>query len=276
MLEFTLPSFLNEGIDFNEETKEVSYNPYHQEVVDTSEISNPTFERILNVEVFSIFKRRQGSESQNGNPLLFAMKKERGWKFKSRIDETQVYEQFDKIVRKFAKVHPIGLTIIIPSSNPLNMVLAKRIKSLVSDCEIITNVFEKLTVDDIEWDLYETSYREHYNSVSFYTMTEGMTKEKKKKFKESLDKCLGQMRTKNDGIFTFHYLTPELRKHFDKSLKIEEPTFAENAERINGHDILIIDDNVSRGKTMINAISLIQNTFLPKSIKALTLFSKAK
>lgn len=275
MLEFTLPSFLNEGIDFNEETKEVSYNPYHQDVVDTSEITNPTSWKILNVEVFSIFKRRKGRQYLNGNPLVYAMKKEHGWHFKSRIDEAQVYEQFDKIIKKFAKANPIGLTIVLPSTNVLNRSIAERIKSLCSDCEIITDVFRKLYVHEVEDDLYEDLYDED-NEGLFWNQTKSMSSSEQKRLMDKIDKCLDKMKEENNNVFSFHGLPKDVREIIKRSITINEPLFNFVAERINGRDILIIDDVVSRGKTLENAIEEIQRVFLPQSIKVLTLFSKAK
>lgn len=275
MIEFKLPNFLNEGIDFNEETKEVSYNPYYQKVVDTSEFSNPTFENLLGVEVFSIFKRKQGKENQNGNPLVYAMKNEKGWHFRSKIDEEQIFEQIDKIILKFAKFHPISLTILIPSSNPLNLFIANRIKGLVPNCEIITNVFRKLTVDEVRYDLFDTLYREE-DEGHFYNLTKNLSNEKQKTLEDEINLCLDKMKEERNGIFSFHATPLKIRTLINRCLEIEEPFFADNAEKINHNDVLIIDDLVSQGKTLSEAINLIQKVFIPSSIKVLTLFSKAK
>ena len=62
---------LNEGIDFDPETKTVSYNPSHEDNVDTSVENNPTCdgEIVPSVQVWSIFKRKRGLRG-DGNPLL--------------------------------------------------------------------------------------------------------------------------------------------------------------------------------------------------------------
>ena len=59
---------INEGIDFDIETKTVSYNPFHEENVDTSVENNPTQtgEIVENITVWSIFKRKRG-ERGDGN-----------------------------------------------------------------------------------------------------------------------------------------------------------------------------------------------------------------
>lgn len=52
---------LNEGIDFDPNTKTVSYNPSHEDNVDTSIENNPSMDGniVSNVKVWSIFKRKK-------------------------------------------------------------------------------------------------------------------------------------------------------------------------------------------------------------------------
>ena len=51
--------FIDEGIDFDLNTKTVSYNPSHEDNVDTSIENNSTSDENLvpNIKVYSIFKR---------------------------------------------------------------------------------------------------------------------------------------------------------------------------------------------------------------------------
>lgn len=71
---------LNEGIDFNVEIHEISYNPSHEDNVDTSIENNPTYDMgiVPNMIVWFIFKRKVGLKG-DGNPLIYALKNERGW-----------------------------------------------------------------------------------------------------------------------------------------------------------------------------------------------------
>ena len=88
---------LNEGIDFDVETKTVSFNPSHEENVDTSLENNPTKdeELIPGIPVWSIFKRKRGNGG-DGNPLLYALKGE-NWTFKSETDRIAIEQQFELI-----------------------------------------------------------------------------------------------------------------------------------------------------------------------------------
>lgn len=70
---------ISEGVDFDDATWTVSYNPNHEDNVETSEVINPTMVSNYgnNVEVWSIFKRKS-SAIDDGNPLVYALKGEGG------------------------------------------------------------------------------------------------------------------------------------------------------------------------------------------------------
>lgn len=114
---------VTEGIDFSLKDKTISYNPSHQNNVDTSVENNPTVTALnvngCSIPVYSIFKRRRTS-SNDGNPFIYAMKGERGWKFRTTEDEQAIDELFTRIDRKFANHFNGKLAVIVPTSSPLN------------------------------------------------------------------------------------------------------------------------------------------------------------
>lgn len=65
-----------------------------------------------------------------------------------------------------------------------------------------------------------------------------------------------------------------MRDVLDFTLKASVDCSAEDANNINGEDVLIIDDTISRGQTIKEACQIIQDTYAPKSITVLTLLSK--
>ena len=87
----------------------VSFNPSHEKNVDTSYSTNPTIDDSIfpNVKVYSIFKRKNNSHG-DGNPLIYALKNENGWKFKSISDKIAIESRFNAIAEKFSKLYPIG------------------------------------------------------------------------------------------------------------------------------------------------------------------------
>ena len=256
---------LSEGIDFDNESLTVSYNTSHEENFDTSLENNPTKDDTIvpGVDVWSIFKRKKGLRG-DGNPLIYALKGEKGWHFRSEKDRYAIEQQFDLIAEKFSKLYPIGVTIILPSGSDLNKHIAKIVMSKSKDAELINGVICKLTteeVDDIVLDV-NSKFREHY----------------KDSFNEAyyqLGQYLDNMDLERKGTFSRHFIKdPEMRDVLDITLKLSTDRFAEFANKINGQDILIIDDTISRGQSINEACRIILESYAPKSLTVLTLLSK--
>ena len=95
----TIERVLNEGIDFDPMTRTVSFNPTHEDNVDTSVEHNPTIDNeiVPGIDVWSIFKRKRGN-ALDDNPLVYALKNEGGWHFRSQEDAEAIEKQFHLIV----------------------------------------------------------------------------------------------------------------------------------------------------------------------------------
>jgi hypothetical protein len=254
---------LDEGIDFDPQTKTVSYNPTHENNVDTSIENNPSYnkELVSGVQVWSVFKRKRGLRG-DGNPLIYALKGE-GWAFRSEEDRLAIERQFDAIATKFAKAYPIGVTILIPSGSELNKHIADVVMSKSKDAELIEGVICKLTteeVDEIVLDFrskFREFYKDDFNSKYF-----------------ELGRYLDLMDKERNGYFSRHLIkNNQMRDILDSTLKLSDDRFAEFANKINGQDILIIDDTISRGQTIAEACQIIRDSYSPKSITVLTLLS---
>lgn len=256
---------LDEGIDFDEETMEVSFNPHHEENVDTSIDNNPTMDdTILNgIPVWSIFKRKYGNR-KDGNPLIYALKGENGWHFKSEYDRKMISKQFSAIADKFAKEYKIGVTIVVPSGSFLNEYIADVIASKSSDAYILNDVIRKLTVEEVDKIVLD-------KSSYFRQVYEG-------EFKEAYRRLCGYfdlMDKERGGMFTRHLIyDSEMRDVLTDTLTLSKDRFAEDSKVINGRDILIIYDTVSRGQTIQNACKILTDAYAPNSITVLTLLSR--
>lgn len=260
-----IDTIINEGIDFDPQTKTVSYNPSHEENVDTSIEHNPTKDMsiVQNVDVWSIFKRKKGLRG-DGNPLVYALKGEGGWTFRSESDRMAIEHQFDAIATKFATMYPIGVTILMPSGNELNTHIADIVKSKNQNAEVIEGLICKVTteeVDEIVLDFnskFREFYKDDFNSKYY-----------------ELCRYLDLMDKKRNGYFSRHLIkNKQMRDILDLTLKLSEDKFAEFANKINGQDILIIDDTISRGQTIKEACHIMMESYAPKSITVLTLLSK--
>lgn len=260
-----IDTIINEGIDFDPQTKTVSYNPSHEENVDTSIEHNPTKDMsiVQNVDVWSIFKRKKGLRGDE-NPLVYALKGEGGWTFRSESDRMAIEHQFDAIATKFATMYPIGVTILMPSGNELNTHIADIVKSKSQNAEVIEGLICKVTteeVDEIVLDFnskFREFYKDDFNSKYY-----------------ELCRYLDLMDKKRNGYFSRHLIkNKQMRDILDLTLKLSEDKFAEFANKINGQDILIIDDTISRGQTIKEACHIMMESYAPKSITVLTLLSK--
>ena len=261
----SIDSVINEGIDFDPHTKTVSYNPSHEENVDTSIEHNPTMDGdiVPNVQVWSIFKRKRGLRG-DGNPLVYALKGEGGWTFRDESDRNAIEKQFDAIATKFATMYPVGVTILMPSGSELNMHIADVVMSKSRNAELIKGVICKLTteeVDDIVLD-FNSKFREFYKD------------EFNSKYYE-LGRYLDLMDKERNGYFSRHLIkNNQMRDVLDSTLKLSDDRFAEFANKINNQDVLIIDDTISRGQSIKEACQIMLESYAPKSITVLTLLSK--
>lgn len=261
-----LNTVLNEGIDFDYDKMTVSYNPSHEENVDTSLNNNPTKDKsiIPGIPVWSIFKRKRGMYG-DGNPLVYALKGE-GWTFRSEKDRLAIEKQFNDIATKFAQIYPIGVTIVIPSGNKLNYHIAKVIMSKSKNAELLEGAICKLTTEEVNdivlaknsyfRQIYRNNFNAAYRQLCIY-------------FEE--------MDEKRDGTFSRHLIKDKnMRNVLLNTLKISPDRYAKDSKIINGQDILIIDDTISRGQTIKEACQIMLESYAPKSITVLTLLSRLK
>ena len=259
IVEKEIDTTFNEGIDFDTET--VAYNSSHENYVDISVENNPTIdgEIVPGVQVWSIFKRKKVETREDGNPLVCALKGE-GWTFRSEEEREAIEKQLDLIASKFVSMYQEGITVLIPSGNELNKHIADIVLSKSENGELIEGVICKLTteeVNDIVLD-FNSKFREHYkdNFNSAYYR---------------LDRFLDQMDKQLKGTFSRHLIKdPEMRDVLDFTLKVSEDIYAEFANKINGQNILIIDDTIGSGQSIKKACRIMMESYAPKSITVLT------
>lgn len=257
---------INEGIDIDYISHLVSYNPSHQNNVDTSIETNPTVSTEYGdgIKVYSILKRKSGSTMADGNPLLYAFKKEKGWAFKSEKDKEDILKQIDLITDKFISMYPLGFTILIPSGNLLNRMIGNMLKTKSDSVMVVDDVLTKITTEEV----FEIASAKGSPFLKYY--------------KESIDSALRQlseylkkMNEEKNGYFTRHYVTDaNMRNVLTKTLKLSTDSVARYSKLIDGKDILLIDDSISRGQTIMEACQILQENYSPTSITVLTLFSK--
>ena len=84
------------------------------------------------------------------------------------------------------------------------------------------------------------------------------------------------MNKNNNGVFSYKYIKPkEMRDIIIQSMFVsnEYKDDLEFGKYINGKRILVLDDTVTSGKTISDSANAILETFEPKDITFLTLFT---
>lgn len=276
---------ISEGIEFNTYTKEVIYCPFEEKNVDTSTEHNPTVdnELINGIEVWSLFKRILGDKG-DGNPLIYALKGEDGWHFASENDRQMIFRQIDVITAKFCEKYNGDVTVVLPSGNKLNTTIAKYIKKHSPNMRILTGIIMKRMAEDV-WDeaasdnsdfrriLYQSINKK--NSRLPANLRREMNDEAMKGYFDMLERAVSRMMRERGGYFTYHFIKdPNVRNAITQTLKLNDRQFYDASVKINGHNVLLIDDTVSRGQTVKQAAELIKDNFTPKTITVLTLLSK--
>lgn len=254
----------NECIDFDPDTKTVAYNSSHENYIDISIENNPTIggEILPGVQVWSIFKRKKGETREDGNPLVYALKGE-GLTFRSEEDRLAIEKQFNDIATKFTQIYPIGVTIIIPSGNELNYHIAEMVMSKSKNAELLEGAICKLTTEEVndivlaKKSFFRQIYKDNFNAAY-----------------KQLCVYFEEMDEKRDGTFSRHFIKDsKMRNVLLNTLKVSPDRYAKDSKIINGQDILIIDDTISRGQSIKEACQIMLESYAPKSITVLTFSS---
>lgn len=256
---------INEGIDIDYDNLTVAYNPSHQENVDTSIENNPTVSNEYGegIKVYSLLQRK-GESPMDGNPLLYAFKGERGWSFRTENDKAAILAQVDAIALKFANMYPLGFTVLIPSGNHLNRMIGDIIKGKGSNVLVVDDVLTKITTEEVMDIVMEKGSPFHIA------------------YRNNMDAALRQLRTYLDemdkersGYFARHFVRDSrMRDILTNTLKLTSDAVARYSKSIDGKDVLLIDDSISRGQTIKEACGILLENYEPNSATVLTLFSK--
>lgn len=272
---------LNEGFDiFN---RQIKFTDEHEDILNTSLSGNIThttpyiYDLKDNIDVYSLFKRIEISNDyyhpydknvSDGNPVLYALKQENGWRFCNLKNYNNFWYRFEQILNKFLIDHKnnYDTVLCIPSSNFLNTNIINSIKKIANKVgikHIITDGLKTLRADEV------------YNAIiqpnSYF----------RSKFKNDVkavrevNKFIKIMNDKNNGIFKYHMISDEkYRAAIINTLYVDETFDYEYKIHINDKNILIIDDSITLGQSIKNTIYAITNTYNPKTISVLTMFSE--
>ncbi len=238
------------GIDVNNK-KKVSFNPSHERLVNTSVDSNPKIKRVSvkgyenSILVFSIFSRRRSSDGRDGNPLIYAFKCLNNYSI-TKDEVLKFRPNFKKVIKKINQLKQFDCDVIvtIPSSSNVVKIVA-RLVGFILKKKVISDFFEKCTVYEVvsKINIDRVDYYDQNNvSGAIYTL------------------CLKG----EDLIFNIKDINNDIR-HYFKPLKIK------NNYNFSDKNVVIIDDVLSSGTSLISGLELIPLGY--KKVVGLTLLS---
>lgn len=266
-----LTEMIKEGIDIDHDKFTVSFNPNHQEYVDTNDPWNPKpiYNYIDGYKVISIFSRKLTDDTLDGNPLIYALKNDR-WQFKHpQYDILALLRRFVAVTKELKEKFDVIITT--PSSNSLNTEILHKIIRLINYNKSFEDFFIKYTANEV----YEGFIDSDWLDETY------KNEEEKHKIHQLIYKAIRKMNLHknkhgNNGIFSYKFIKPaKLRNAIIQSMYISDDFMDEitYGKYINGKNILIIDDTVTTSKTISDSADAIKEMYDPKSITFLTLFS---
>lgn len=252
---------INEGIDINPRQKIISYNPGHENNLVTGNYKytpNPIRSLFKGYKVISLFQRKPSNEVQNdASPIIYALKQENGWRFRTFDDFKELFKCFIRIIRELHEEY--DTVCIVPSSNILNYKAMSYIARYVKAKHKISEYMEKMDAETvweecINWDAIEKDFKNPDYA------------------QRVLASCFNKMQ---HNIFRYHDIKPiAYRKYITNVFYIPNAEVIKNAKYFNGKKVLVIDDTIATGKSMLDTCQTIIDTFDVKSLTILTLFSK--
>lgn len=173
------------------------------------------------------------------------------------------------IVEEYLKAHSDTVTVILPSGNPLTKSIVETMATKASHVEVVNGSVFKLTIAEIEDMVMDrkSAFRKVYSGPGEFSRALG-----------KLRKYLRRMETTRDGVFSRELVGDrKMRDALDQTLKASDDVLAEDANKINGNDVVLIDDSSGSGTDESNLVECILKTisasYAPKSMTVLALHS---
>ena len=266
---------INEGFDIFK-NRRLHFTDAHEEILDTSFDGNATYSKMFSKElndkimVYSIFKRMiQHNRKGDSNPVLYALKDEHNWSFNDSGDRKKFWRRFEILLKKFLEQHQneFDSVIVIPSSNRLNKDIVKSIKDIAANVGIKYVVEQGLHT--VSTEVVEDSV---YANDSYFKQYYG---DEWEDYLPMLKKYLDKMDNENNGLFKYHLIDDkDMRMSIINTLEIDKEYAFLYERYVNGKNVLIVDDSITYGQSIRNAIHAIAQAYVPKSVSVLTMFSR--
>lgn len=229
----------------------------HQKLLNTSKITKPWINDVppkgKTLKVYSLFQRRRsnrGEKGGDGNPLIYALKGHKEHIVCCR-EMVKLKPFFDHNLSVCIKYLDFDVVVLSPSSYGIASFLFTRLVKLEVNAIFCQEVFEKVTNKDI--------------IAQIKSNILGKQTPKNRRYYTSL---LNRLEKNPDLIFSMKDVRPQYRK----GLLVYKFTDVFNNEMVKNKKILLIDDLLATGSSLLTAQELLVGAGV-KTVSALCIFS---
>lgn len=224
------------GIDICK-NKKVTYSDKHEKRVNTSVNTNPTISKIPLkpglLTVYSIFKRVSSQDRKDGNPLIYALKTKKNYTIEHK-ELLKFKPNFIHIIKKFSSDinHKKCILVVLPSSSNVASIFARRVGRILS-IDVIYDAFSKCTIGEVLNNFQTNTVRKNHD--------------------QDVREVIAHLRKKNkDLTFAMKDIANHIRYCFC-------PLKLNISYDFSGYDVILVDDLLSTGTTLISSHNLLKN-----------------
>lgn len=236
--------------------KVVTFTSRTEQLVNTSIDANPNQYKLNDLVVYGIFKRLYSRQGGDGNPLIYALKGQRGYSI-SLQECGKFNPNLSVILDRLLAEKNYEVILTMPSSHKVVERFATKINRKIStNCILITDIFTKKT------------FHEVYEDLQRLPLTA-----KHKKDIIALRRSIERDAQKDPNkIFSMKEVDTKDRM-FICPLKIN-PERIEIIRKIRGKSVLLVDDLLASGTTLTSAYNLLIDLEISTKIEAICLLGK--
>lgn len=246
------------GFSVDVATNIVTVDHSHNDYCKTKVEDNPTAITLRKtLKVTSIFARTKNKRDKSipgdNCPMLYALKEINCLKT-TRRDIILLKDNYSQILGKYLTSSlEWDYFIPLPSSNPLTVAFAQRVQRHAGIGACNNGILSKITAEQALLNVDKLQIRSADKAT----------------IKQSIKKFI----KKNDGKkeFQIKSIFPKLRKHIEPF----EWNFSFNENIPPTSKILLVDDMVTSGTSLLSALDLIKNRYPDSTVEALTLFGSS-
>ncbi|EIB7039073.1 phosphoribosyltransferase family protein [Acinetobacter baumannii] len=239
-----------------DKNKVVTFTAQTEQLVNTSIDANPNQYKLNDLVIYGIFKRLYSRQGGDGNPLIYALKGQRGYSI-SLQECGKFNPNLSAILDHLLTQKNYEVILTMPSSHKVVERFAIKINRRISkDCLLITDIFTKKTFSEVYEDLQNLPLTPQYKRDII-----------------ALRRTIERDAQRNPHkVFSMKEVDTKDRM-FIRPLKIN-PERMKTIQQIQGKSILLVDDLLASGTTLTSAYNLLKDLEISDEIEAICLLGK--